>query len=201
MRRDVCLPPACRRRAFKLVLSDYMKSTEILSLEFNYAKDATLMAQDDRLKIVNFYLGLYATTLSIVFGLGNLTRQDNFLNFGILILFILSLIALIFTLQLIRLRQAWFDSIYTMNLIKKYFTDKDEELDKYLRWSINSLPKAEKFKTVSYFSALVIAVLGSLAFGIGLLFLGMGIFFSILLGIIYFAFLQLLYYFMLKLNI
>lgn len=138
-----------------------MKSTlseeTILSLEFHYAQETSIQAQKDRLTLVNFFLGLFGGTTTLALGLYTSESLRPIIPF---ILILLSIIGYIFIITLVRLRQAWISSIEIMNQIKSYYKSKYENLNQVLLWSDKSIPKPQKFKTLSYLSAIIIAILG-----------------------------------------
>lgn len=130
----------------------------ILSLEFNYAQETSTQAQNDRLTVVNFFLGLFGGTTTLALGLYTSEPLRPIIPF---ILILLSIIGYIFIITLVRLRQAWISSILVMNRIKSYYKSEFENLEKVLLWSDKSIPKPHKFKTLSYLSAIIIALLGA----------------------------------------
>ncbi len=144
---------------------DPQKDLEILKLEFEYAKDTSIKAQEDRLTLVNFYLGLYAAVGTISFGLKDIVgnKLNDYIPLGFLFL---TLISYVFILFMVRLRQAWIESVRIMNKIKNYFFIENPHLLNYIVWTEATIPKAEKFNTLNFFSALLISALGSLALGL-----------------------------------
>jgi hypothetical protein len=73
-------------------------------------------------------------------------------------------------LELIRLRQAWFDSVHAMNTIKAYYIDREKstEFEKAFKW--RKLPAGFKTDSVSFLLALQTAVLSGLSLGTALAF-------------------------------
>jgi hypothetical protein len=136
------------------------ESLEILKLEFDYAKSTSIQAQQDRLTLVNFYIGLFTLVVSVTIGIFE-NISDTYSKGISITFFILSVIGYLFVLQMVRLRQAWIDSAKVMNRIKDYFTDRDENLLEYIIWKTNTIPKPHKFKTINYFSSIIITLLGT----------------------------------------
>jgi len=173
---------------------------EILKLEFEYAKATSIQAQQDRLTILNFYLGLFAAISSISIGVQSLDTE-NFKEYGAYSFFVLSIIGFFFNLQIIRLRQAWVGSPKVMSQIKQYFLDLDFELYNYLHWTLNSLPKPQRLNTLNFFSVLIVTILSTLAILLGSLILELPIIFFILICTAYFLINLALYHTMLKYNL
>lgn len=170
---------------------------EILKLEFEYAKESSLQAQKDRLSLLNFYIGLYAAVATISFGANEIF--SNSIREIVPYIFVgLSVLSFVFVVQQVRLRQSWFESVKVMNQIKEYFFDKDNELKDYILWTIDTLPKQEKFNTINFFSSLVISLLGSVALATSFALLELYLSAAILVGIFCFIFLMSVYYLMLR---
>ncbi|MCA9381387.1 hypothetical protein KC678_03920, partial [Candidatus Dojkabacteria bacterium] len=113
----------------------------------------------------------------------------------------LSLLSYIFILQIIRLRQAWHESAMVMNQIKEYFFKRDESLKEFVTWRIDTLPKPEKFKTINYFTSLLIAILGSISLAIGLTLFSIPILLNVLITLLYLVICLGSYRFMLEYNV
>jgi hypothetical protein len=78
----------------------------------------------------------------------------------------------LYFLKIIRLRQAWHDSARAMNQIKEFFIQHDEhfepeELRPAFLWQAHTLPPPDKPWTVFFYSAVLIALLDSMAYVIG----------------------------------
>jgi hypothetical protein len=146
-------------------------SADILKLEFDYARITASEAMQDRHTMVNFYLlafGVIATGVITI-----LSREANLSqSIGTLLLWILCAVGWLYFLKIIRLRQAWHDSARTMNQIKEFFIRHDqhfepEELRPAFRWQAHSLPPTDKPWTVFFYSAVLIALLDSMAYVLG----------------------------------
>lgn len=145
-------------------------SDEILKSEFDYISQTAFQANEDRGKITNFYLvsvgSLIASAVSMEYNNANTP-----LIFSALF-FVLSISGLLTILQLIRLREAWFDSAFAMNRIKAYYVSKRPDIEAAFQWKTNSLPKVFKRSSVAYWQVLQIAFLGAATFAAGIIFLG-----------------------------
>ena len=148
-----------------------LSSADILKMEFEYARFTASEAMQDRHTMVNFYLlafGVIATgVLAILSGETDLPH-----SIGSLLLWILCAVGWLYFLKIIRLRQAWHESARTMNQIKEFFIQHDEhfepeELRYAFRWQAHTLPSPDKPWTVFFYSAVLIALLDSMAYVLG----------------------------------
>jgi hypothetical protein len=146
-------------------------SADILRLEFEYARITASEAMQDRHTMVNFYLlafGVIATgVLAILSGEADLPQ-----SIGTLLLWIVCAVGWLYFLKIIRLRQAWHESARAMNQIKEFFIQHDghfepEELRPAFRWQAHSLPSPDKPWTLFFYSAVLIALLDSMAYVLG----------------------------------
>jgi hypothetical protein len=121
--------------------------------------------------MVNFYLlafGLIATGVLTV-----LSREADLpQSIGTLLLWILCAVGWLYFLKIIRLRQAWHESARAMNQIKEFFIQHDdhfepEELRTAFRWQAHTLPSPDKPWTLFFYSAVLIALLDSMAYILG----------------------------------
>lgn len=154
----------------------------ILMAEFDYARETAAQAMDDRHKMVNFYLiivgVIFAAAANLLklasnggLGTGLTTMQWRQATAALLIA--LFFVGLLYLLKLIRLRQAWRDSALAMNQIKDYYSVRfrNYRMNKQaFRWTRETLPPANKFWTLFFFSAVLVIQLNVLAL-IGALFL------------------------------
>jgi len=151
---------------------------KILELEFNYAKETAHQAMDDRHKLVNFYLILTGAILAGVLNLMTGFDQTNGMltkfqadAFAVGLLFLLFILGILYLLKLIQLRLRWYDSALCMSQIKDFYKKykmSEEEFFTAFRWTTLSLEnniKLNGFGTISFYSALLVILLGSLALG------------------------------------
>ncbi len=148
-----------------------LHSTNILHLEFEYAWFTASEAMVDRHTMVNFYLLAFGVIATGV--LARLSREANLpQSVGTLLLWILCAVGWLYFLKIIRLRQAWHESARAMNQIKEFFIQHDEyfepeELRTAFRWQTHTLPSPDKAWTVFFYSAVLIALLDSMAYVLG----------------------------------
>ena len=148
-----------------------LNSADIFGWEFEYARFTASEAMHDRHTMVNFYLlafGVIATgVLAIVSREADLPQ-----SIGTLLLWILCAVGWLYFLKIIRLRQAWHESAQAMNHIKEFFIQHDEhfdpdELRSAFLWQAHTLPSRDKPWTLFFYSALLIALLDSMAYVLG----------------------------------
>ena len=146
----------------------------ILEREFEYARDSSLQANGDRAQIVNLYLLLVGGVGSILLAIPTLAAGRGidlppavfaaaFLLLGVLGLFTI--------FKLIRLRQAWHDSVLAMNRIKDFYLAHYPELGPAFRWRTETVSKPELLGTITFNLAVLVALIDSLAVGGAMFFL------------------------------
>lgn len=146
-----------------------LQASDILQMEFEYARTTASEAMRDRHTMVNFYLltvGIVASGVLVIL------EKDLPNILGTLLLWVLCIVGWLYLLKVVRLRQAWYDSVQAMNLVKDFYISysKDfsvEELSKAFKWKSRTLPLPGKRWTVFYYSACLIAILNSVAFSSG----------------------------------
>jgi len=149
--------------------SKKLDASDILKLEFDYAKTTAGEAMRDRHTMINFYL---LTVGIVTSGVLAILQQGLPGPLGTLFLWVLCLVGWLYLLKIVRLRQAWLDSAKTMNLIKDFYLTHSEhfeadELAKAFRWRTHTVPSADQPWTLFYYSACLIAILNSIAFTSG----------------------------------
>jgi hypothetical protein len=142
----------------------------LLKSELEYITQTAFQANEDRARVSSFYLvavgSLVAALLSTQFVAQNTDTGLMAWGFAILFLF-LTLLGTLTTLQLARLRGAWYDSILAMNQLKEYWLTRsaDKRLRLAFRWDTSTLPHRYKVSSISYYQALEVAALSGFTFG------------------------------------
>ena len=104
-------------------------------------------------------------------GITDLSNQNEFILFTGLF-FILSVLGITTTLQLARLRGAWYESMLAMNHMKEFLVkNSDSDISGAFRWTFQSAPSKFKPNSISFFQALQVAILAGLLFGAFIFFL------------------------------
>jgi hypothetical protein len=148
--------------------------SEMLIAEFEYASQSAFQAHEDRARVSSYYLVSAGTAVAAILGV---QRQDVLPNLSTgfaLIFAVLSVVGVLTLLQMIRLRQAWYDSAHAMNCIKEYFTKlhNDPALSKAFAWQRTSLPRRGKAWSVAFLLALTVMLIDACAAGGSIVFFG-----------------------------
>jgi len=155
-----------------------LPASDILKLEFEYARTTASEAMQDRHTMINFYLLVAGVVVSgVVAVLGQNAGLPKAV--GAMLLWLLCGIGWLYFLKIIRLRQAWHDSAKAMNQIKEFYFRHAKEFDPDVlrgafRWQSHTLPAPDKPWTVFFYSAALIAFLDSVAYVAGGVLLGWG---------------------------
>ncbi len=142
-----------------------LESNEILEWEFHYARETAAQAQNDRTTILNLYLLIVGAIGSAMLALPSrdVPRGAYALLFGLL-----GVVGLFTLLKLIRLRQAWHDSVLAMNQIKDFYLAHYPSLEKAFHWRTTSVPPLGKLWTITFDLALLVALVDSVAMGVAI---------------------------------
>ncbi|HSL29174.1 MAG TPA: hypothetical protein VK900_08260, partial [Anaerolineales bacterium] len=111
---------------------------ELLAAEFNYIAQTAIQANEDRARVSSFYLVAVGSLVATLFGT-QLFESDFFspsvnLMFGGLFL-LLTALGFFTTMQLARLRAAWYDSAQAMNQIKDFMVSLNPAVGDAFRWT------------------------------------------------------------------
>lgn len=146
-----------------------LKMENMLLEEFNYVSVTAYQAMEDRARISNFYyllLGFLATVLVAIYQFSGSTHSNIPLSLVTILLIVGALISISFFVTLIRLRQAYKESLITMNVIKEFYIDEFKQqmptIEKAFRWRLKSIPKGERIGSVTFMFAILNVFMGSL---------------------------------------
>lgn len=147
-----------------------LHAEQILELEFEYARETAMQAQNDRTVIVNLYLLLVGGVGSLLLAASSLTSGPSFLPpHSLSILFgVLGVLGALTLFKLIRLRQAWYDSARAMNTIKAHYLSHFPELDSAFLWKSNTIPPLGKPWSITFILSVMVVLLSSLSLAIAL---------------------------------
>lgn len=155
-------------------MRDDYHAEEILKLEFEYARETATQAQNDRTVIVNLYLFLVGGAGSLLLAAVSLaptTRLDIPGQALALLFAVLGVLGALTLFKLVRLRQAWFESVGAMNAIKAYYLERFPELDAALVWKTRTIPAPGKVWTITFILSVMVVLLDSISFAAALHFL------------------------------
>ncbi len=147
-------------------MSDLNRNT-ILEAEFNYVAQMVFQNQEDRANATTFYLTAFGSFIVAIVSASREGLDGDYINLAFGGLFVVvGLIGVRTLMQLVLLRKAWFDSVKAMNRIKRYYLERNGDLEAAFRWTDGNLPSGFKPMSVSFLMALQTAVLSSAAFGV-----------------------------------
>ena len=152
-----------------------LKADSILSAEYEYIAQTAFQTNEDRAKVSTFYVLTVGSFLAAMLGLQTDLLQTQFIYLAFAVLFaILGLSAALTMLQLVRLRQAWYESVLALNQLKGYYAEHldDLPLNEAFRWTQGTLPAKFKPWSVSFLLALQVTILGGAAAGAAVVFAG-----------------------------
>ena len=138
----------------------------IIAAEFNYIAQTAFQANEDRARAWQYFFVTFATLIAALLStqVADGFRQQLYLTF-VVIFSLLAVLGLITIVQLVRLRQAWLESVRAMNQIKERLIADDPSLADYFRWRNTTVPPAFKWHSFGFLQALSVALLSGLAFG------------------------------------
>ncbi len=149
-------------------LDTSLKIENMLLKEFNYASATAYQAMEDRARFSSFYyvlVGVLATGLAAIYQFSGGT-YDVPLFLVTTLLVIGALISICFFVTLIRLRQAYKESLLSMNVIKEYYIVQYKQqmptIEQAFRWRLHTMPKGERVGSVTFMFASLNAIIGSL---------------------------------------
>jgi ADP-ribose pyrophosphatase len=148
-----------------------LRLESMMLAEFNYASATAYQALEDRGRMFNFYLGItgvLASGLGALYGFGSHVEQSQALALALLIL--AGFIGIIFFFKIVRIRQAFDDSLLTMNVIKEHyikeFKGKVPAVDQIFRWRTASMPSGRRFGSLTFLVCFAITFIDSFALGL-----------------------------------
>jgi len=153
---------------------------ELLKVEFAYISQTAFQANEDRARVSSFYLVAVGSLVAALFStqLFNEKFDPRFVAITFSRLFsVLTILGTLTTLQLARLRTAWYKSALAMNRIIEYWIKhaKEKDLQNAFHWNTPSLPKIYKINSVSFYQMSEVALLSGLTFGASVYFFQKGI--------------------------
>lgn len=141
---------------------------KILELEFGYARETAGQAQSDRTAMVNLYLILVGGISSVLAGLAAVNSGNQLevpREAFALLFFLMGVIGFFIMFKLIRLRQAWAESVREMNQIKDYYVQRFPDLAEAFLWRKETIPPAGKLWSITFNLVLLVTLIDSTAVG------------------------------------
>ncbi len=139
---------------------------EIITAEYGYVAQTAFQANEDRARAWQYFFVTFATLIAALLStqVEDIDRRQLYLTF-VVIFGLLAALGLITILQLVRLRQAWLESVRAMNQIKARLLVDDPALAGYFRWTDATVPPAFKARSFGFLQAVSVALLSGLAAG------------------------------------
>lgn len=139
---------------------------DIISAEHGYIAQTAFQANEDRARASQYFFVTFATLVAALLStqVNGANQSQLYLTF-VVIFGLLSVLGLITILQLVRLRQAWLESVRAMNQIKAKVVAEQPELAGYFRWTAESVPPPLKPWSFGFFQAVSVSLLSGLAIG------------------------------------
>ena len=135
---------------------------KMLELELTYAHQTAGEANTDRTSLVTMYLTIFSAAL---YAYDQFNKAESLHASFLMRLIFLGVwgIGFSFLFKLIRLRQALWGSIKTMNRIKEVYRENFPEFSDAFAWNTKTLPAAGKPWSLTYNMAFLIVILDSVA--------------------------------------
>jgi hypothetical protein len=173
---DALNPPGQRSPAYRDGepgaggLDTTLKIEHMLLEEYNYAATTAYQAMEDRARMFNMYLlvvGILGSAFGAIYPLGGGAR--NFIQpIAAVVLFAAGVAGIAFFLLLIRLRQAFRQSLITMNVIKEFYIREFQQqmptIVHAFRWRLKGIPAGESRGSATYIVCHVVGFIGALCF-------------------------------------
>lgn len=151
-----------------------LRLESMMLAEFNYANSTAYQALDDRGRMFGIYLGIasvLAGGVGALYELGSRSANSEVIAAALLIL--AGFIGLIFFFKIVRIRQAFDDSLLTMNTIKEHYIAKFKgeapDIEGVFRWRMKTMPSGRRFGSLTFLVCFAITAIDSLALGLAAL--------------------------------
>jgi hypothetical protein len=176
MPMDALNPPGQRNAAYRDGepgeggLDTTLKIEHMLLEEYNYAATTAYQAMEDRARMFNMYLlvvGILGSAFGAIYPLGG--GASTFIQpIAAVVLFAAGVAGIAFFLLLIRLRQAFRQSLITMNVIKEFYIREFQQqmptIVHAFRWRLKGIPAGESRGSATYIVCHVVGFIGALCF-------------------------------------
>lgn len=154
-----------------------LKAENILLEEFNYAVVTAYQTMEDRARIFDRYLllvgGLIVAGAGAIYQLSQVGARGAIQPLVLAAFAVAGVLGVGFFVSLIRLRQAFRDSLLCMARIKEFYIEqlKDQlpQLEHVIQWRLRTVPKSDRAGNVSWVMCHIVALLDSLCFGVATL--------------------------------
>lgn len=147
-----------------------LRLENIMLEEFKYASSTATQALDDRGRMYGLYLGIAAVLAGGVGALATFSKLDSQTEVIIsALLLLLGFIGILFFFQIVRINQAFSESLLTMNVIKENYIEQFREtvpgIERVFRWRVRTIPSGRRFGSMTFLMCMTIILTDSLALG------------------------------------
>lgn len=147
-----------------------LKIESMLLEEFNYASTTAYQAMEDRARMFNMYLlvvGILGSAFGAIYPLGG--AKSSFIQpIAAVVLFAAGIAGIAFFVLLIRLRQAFRQSLITMSVIKEFYIREFQEqmptVQHAFRWRLSGIPAGERAGSATFIVCHMVGFIGALCF-------------------------------------
>ncbi|KAA0230154.1 NUDIX hydrolase [candidate division KSB1 bacterium] len=141
--------------------------------EYEYIRETMAQAMNDRHTLVNYFLlttGLVIAAIGAVYSDEGMRYSSHKEQITIAICLILSIVAWLYLLKIVRLRQAWRESSVAMNRIKQFFLMNaglaDEHESSPFLWKSKTIPRPARKGNLYHLAVILISLIAALAVGL-----------------------------------
>jgi hypothetical protein len=166
-----------RSSAQEIRTTEQLSINEVLVAEFEYIAQTAFQANEDRARVSSLSLATAGSLVVAMLSTQFESFQLPYVYWAFAALFAgLTINSTLTLLQLVRLRQAWFDSILAMNQIKDFYIQLAQgvRLEKAFRWNSKTVPARFKPWSISFMLATQVSLLGGVTLGTTLILAGLG---------------------------
>jgi hypothetical protein len=141
-------------------------ANDIIAAEHGYIAQTAFQANEDRARASQYFFVTFGTLIAALLSVQLPGVNPGQLYWTFVIIFVLlSGLGLITILELVRLRQAWLESVRAMNQVKEQLIARDPALAGYFRWRMDTVPPAFKLRSFGFLQAVSVALLSGLSLG------------------------------------
>lgn len=151
-------------------LDSGLKIENMLLEEYNYAATTAYQAMEDRARMFNMYLlvvGILGSAFGAIYPLGGATRAI-IQPIAAVVLFAAGVAGIAFFVLLIRLRQAFRQSLITMTVIKEFYIREFQQqmpaIVHAFRWRLKGIPAGERAGSATFIVCHVVGFIAALCF-------------------------------------
>lgn len=146
-------------------------AADLIVAEHGYIAQTAFQANEDRARASQYFFVTFATLAAAVLSTQVNASDPGPLYIAFCVIFVLlTILGLLTVLELVRLRQAWLESVRAMNQIKAEMVKSHPDLARYFRWTAETVPPAFKATSFGFLQAISVSLLSGLALGTALVF-------------------------------